>query len=204
MHYTLKILCDFFALCLHVQIGNLGLVSAGQIPHMDGSRPSVASERRSFFFRTFFFLSDFGGVQEMKCVSRMRAQHGRRGFSLVELVVVILVLGIIAAIAAPKMFNTAGDARTNTTKTNLTVLRDALELYKAQNEAYPAAASITTDLEDFIRGNFPAPQVGANKGNATVATSTDDPIAGAAGTEGWIYNATSGEIRVNDASYLTW
>lgn len=140
----------------------------------------------------------------MKCVSRMPARQGRRGFSLVELVVVILVMGIIAAIAAPKMFDTASDARVNGTKQNLTVIRDALELYKAKNDAYPAAASITTDLKDFLRGNFPAPQVGAGKGNATVKASTEDPIATPSGTDGWIYNGTTGEFRVNDASYLTW
>ena len=130
---------------------------------------------------------------------------GRRaGFSLVEMVVVILVLGIIAAIAAPKMFNTAGDARNNTTKTTLSVVRDAVELYKAKNETYPAAASITTDLKDYLRGNFPAPEVGANKGDATVKASVKDPIDDAGGTNGWIYNETSGEFRINDATLLTW
>ena len=137
---------------------------------------------------------------------RVALQRGRRtGFSLVEMVVVILVLGIIAAIAAPKMFNTAGDARNNSTKTSLSVIRDAVELYKAKNESYPAAASITTDLKDYIRGNFPAPEVGANKGNATVGVSTEDPIAAVVtGGAGWAYNGTTGEFRVNDASFLTW
>jgi len=120
------------------------------------------------------------------------------------MVVVILVLGIIAAIAAPKMFNTAGDARNNTTKTTLSVVRDAVELYKAKEEAYPAAASITTDLKDYLRGNFPAPEVGANKGDATVKASVKDPIDDPSGTNGWIYNETSGEFRINDASFLTW
>ncbi|MGN6136167.1 MAG: prepilin-type N-terminal cleavage/methylation domain-containing protein, partial [Aureliella sp.] len=56
----------------------------------------------------------------------------RKAFSLVELVVVVLILGIIAAVAAPRMFDTAGDARKNSTKSSLAVLRDAIELYKAQ------------------------------------------------------------------------
>ena len=37
----------------------------------------------------------------------------RGGFTLIELVVVVLVLGIIASVAAPKMFDTANDAREN-------------------------------------------------------------------------------------------
>ncbi len=71
----------------------------------------------------------------------------RRAFSLVELVVVVLILGIIAAVAAPKMFDVASDARQNSTKTSLFVLRDAIELYKAQNGNYPPAASLATALD---------------------------------------------------------
>jgi general secretion pathway protein G len=129
----------------------------------------------------------------------------RRGFTLVELVIVVLVIGIIAAIAAPKMFDTAGSARTNSTQQSLRTLRSAIELYRANNGSYPAAASITTDLRAYLQGPFPAPQVGSRQ-NATVASSTSDPItaAAASGTEGWIYNATTGQIKVNDAAGITW
>jgi general secretion pathway protein G len=128
------------------------------------------------------------------------------GFSLVEMVVVILVLGIIAAVAAPRLFDTAGDARINGTKQNLAVIRDAIELYKSQESTYPGQATITTDLKDYIRGPFPAAEVGTNKGSPAVASSSNDPIQAGdcGGTEGWIYNATSGEFRINDAAYLTW
>ena len=132
-------------------------------------------------------------------------QIGRgAGFSLVEMVVVILVLGIIAAVAAPKMLETEGNARANSTAQNLAVIRDALELYKSQTSAYPAAGSITTDLGVYIRGSFPACEVGAGKGDATVKASTKDPIDDPSGTNGWIYNGTTGEFRVNDAGYFTW
>ncbi len=129
----------------------------------------------------------------------------RRGFTLVELVIVVLVLGIITAVAAPRMFNTANDARDSATRHSLTVLRDSIELYRAQSGNYPSAASLTTDLRTRLQGPFPAPQAGANAGNATVAASTQDPIlAVEAGTAGWAYNQTTGEIRVNDAAYIAW
>jgi general secretion pathway protein G len=128
----------------------------------------------------------------------------RSGFSLVELVVVVLILGILAAVAAPKMFDTAGDARQNGTRQSLTVLRDAIELYKAQNGSYPAAASLATSLKPFIKGPFPAVQVGANQ-NATVVASSQNPITTPeSGGAGWAYNQTTGDIVVNDASAIAW
>lgn len=140
----------------------------------------------------------------VKTLFSWQHRSSRRGFTLVELVVVVLILGIIAAIAGPKMFDTANDARTNGTRLSLSVVRDAIELYRAENGSYPAAATITTDLQSYLKGPFPAPQVGANQ-NATVASSSQDPITAVeAGTDGWAYNATTGEIVVNDATYISW
>jgi general secretion pathway protein G len=128
----------------------------------------------------------------------------RAGFSLVELVVVVLILGILAAVAAPRMFDTANDARQNGTKQSLAVIRDGIELYKSQNGSYPPAATLATALKPFIKGQFPAAQIGANQ-NANVAASTQNPIASPeAGGAGWAYNQTTGEVVVNDAGYITW
>ncbi len=127
----------------------------------------------------------------------------RAGFTLVELVIVVLVLGIIAAAAAPKLFDTAGDARSNSTRQSLVIVRNALELYRAQNDEYPAGADIASDLSAYIQGPFPAVQAGSNK-NATVAASTADPVVVESGSDGWVYNETTGEFRINDATMITW
>ena len=104
---------------------------------------------------------------------------------------------------APTM-SEPGNARPLTTKQHLAVIRDAIELHKSRTNAYPAAETIIVDLSEYMRGNFPEPRVGAGKGNATVKASTQDPIGDPSGTEGWIYNETTGEFRVNDAEYLAW
>lgn len=137
-------------------------------------------------------------------VSGLVRQRRRSGFTLVELVIVVLVLGIITAVAAPRMFDTANDARDSATRQSLAVLRNAIELHRAQNGAYPTAAAINTALLPFLQGPFPAPQAGANQ-NTNVVASTQNPITTPeAGTDGWAYNQTTGEIRVNSATEIAW
>ena len=134
---------------------------------------------------------------------RTRNTHKtRRGFTLVELVVVVLILGIIAAIAAPKMFNTANDAKDSSTKQSLAVVRDAIELYRAQNTAYPTGAALATNLKTYLRGPFPTSQVGNL--NANVFVSAADPIVVAGAGEGWAYNQTTGEFVINHADGIAW
>ena len=133
-----------------------------------------------------------------------RTRRTGRGFTLVELVIVVLVLGIIAAAAAPRLFDTANDARDNSTRHSLTVLRNALELHRADNGNYPTEATITTALLPYLQGPFPAPQAGPNQ-NATTAPSAENPIVTVvAGTDGWAYNEATGEIRVNEAAMIAW
>lgn len=132
-----------------------------------------------------------------------RANGKRNGFTLVELVVVVLVLGILAAVAAPRVMNTASSAKNNGTKQSLAIVRNAIELYKSENGSYPTAATLSTSLQTYLKGPFPTCQVG--NVNATVAASTASPITTPeAGGAGWAYNQSTGEFVVNHADGIAW
>ena len=62
---------------------------------------------------------------------------GRNGFTLLELVIVIAILSLLAAIIAPKMMGRADDAKIADAKIQIRNLETALKLYKLDNGSYP-------------------------------------------------------------------
>lgn len=133
----------------------------------------------------------------------LRLSVRRAGFTLVELVVVVLIMGIIAAVALPKITANTTTAKTNSAKQSLNVVRNAIELYKADNGAYPAdAATLPTLLAPYLKGPFPTCPMGANQ-NATVVAGTS-PVAVVSGSAAWAYTASTGDFVINDATGIAY
>lgn len=65
--------------------------------------------------------------------------HREEGFTLIELMVVVLIIGILVAIAVPVYFSAQTSAKTNTCKANLRTLDGALQTYAAEYGVYPVA-----------------------------------------------------------------
>ena len=73
----------------------------------------------------------------VKIEKKLEEKYKNKGFTLIEVLVVIIILGLIAAIIVPRITGRVDEAKVETTKIQLRALKDALEQYKLDNGMYP-------------------------------------------------------------------
>jgi general secretion pathway protein G len=70
-------------------------------------------------------------------VRRAHSDFRERGFTLIEIMVVVVIMGILAALIVPKLMGRSDDARVIAAKQDVATLMQALKLYKLDNQHYP-------------------------------------------------------------------
>ncbi len=127
-----------------------------------------------------------------------------RGFTLVEILIVVIILGILAAIVIPQFTNASNDARNNSVASTLQTLRSQIELFKIQHADTPpdltaltqvlsGKTNITDTTQTAATGTF-GPYVQTFPVNPLNGFSTVVNTVGTAG--GWVYTITNGTYKV--------
>ncbi len=153
----------------------------------------------------------------------MKHKRTASGFSLVELVIVVVIVGLLAAIAIPRFSRGAKGATDSALAGDLAVLRNAIEMYAAEHSGnFPAAATFTAQLTQYSNlagatsitktsthpyGPYlhavPALKDGDKAGNALVAAQDGVPTAENSTEDvGWLYDPSTGRIWANELDHF--
>ena len=137
-----------------------------------------------------------------------------QGFTLVEILIVVVILGILAAIVIPQFTSASETAKASSLTSQLQTIRSQLELYQVQhNGDYPALTASswapltgTTDVSGAaattgtVYGPYlQKPPVNAFENSSDIILTSTGTLGTAATGKGWLYDSSTGEIKANMA-----
>jgi general secretion pathway protein G len=146
----------------------------------------------------------------MKKNSIRQARGAARGFTLVEILIVVIILGILAAIVIPQFTNASTQARQSNLSTQVQSLQQAISLYNLQHSATATSplnlVSGWTQLTEYtdINGNVSAtgsttfaygPYINSIPVNPLTATANASTVAAnPTSSPGWVYVSGTGKF----------
>ena len=148
--------------------------------------------------------------------SHRARKHRHAAFSLIEVIIVVLILSILAALVVPQFTSADSETRENSTKMNSFRIRQQLELYRQQHTVgYPPLATFAAQMLDSsdADGNTAPPGTPGFRFGPYLRSIPENPFTGSntvggdftPGTSDWYYDQASGNFRANsDAAHQGW
>jgi general secretion pathway protein G len=154
--------------------------------------------------------------------------QAKRGFTLVEILIVVVILGILAAIVIPQFTQASTEAKTNSLCSDLQTLRSQIELYKVQHNDVPPGNTVdsgtgvvTAAVASFANQMmYCSDAYGAMNGTPSKVRDATynlgpylerippNPFSNLSGVDtaagagvGWVYVCGTGEIHAADAAH---
>ncbi len=132
-----------------------------------------------------------------------------RGFTLVEILIIVLLLGILAMVVLPQFTDASDDARESAVKTDLQTIRAQIGLYRTEHRSkcpskqlFVEQMTSKTRPDGSLGGDLGPylPGIPTNPYNNDSTVKCDDGNKGLGDSSwGWHYNATTGRFRANDS-----
>jgi general secretion pathway protein G len=155
-------------------------------------------------------------------IQRFRSDFNRHGFTLIEVLIVVVILAVLAAVIIPHVTDVSDDAKTSTLKHNLYTLRAQIGMYTVtHNGAFPTIQNQT--IPQLVSATNAAGQIGPagtdypygpymaggrfavnpfDQKNTVTATSVFPPTASTS-DGGWLYMESTGQIAPNTDGHLS-
>ncbi len=129
----------------------------------------------------------------------MRRRHLKRAFTLIEILIVVVILGILAAIVIPQFTDASDEAMDANIRTQLQTIRSQIQLYNVQNPAtmydsFLVAPGNATFWDNLVNGEY----LQQNPRNPRSPAAEAQLVGALPAGMGWVWDAPREDLLATD------